>query len=108
MASTFRETISHLNSIQPTHFSTVAERFEAKEAARHLLARLETPFELSWRLTFENPCVVAGIQTALDLGIWKKWTEADKEKPDAAVNLQQLLKWANKDVEPNLLRKLFL
>ncbi|RAR00454.1 S-adenosyl-L-methionine-dependent methyltransferase [Stemphylium lycopersici] len=101
------DTIKSLDSIQPTQFATDAERYEAKEAARRLLNRLETPFEQGWRLSFETPVLVAGIQTALDLGIWKKWTEADRKMPGAAVNLVQVLEWADKDVEPNLLRRFF-
>lgn len=100
-----QDIIKSLEVIQPARFETDAERFEVKEAARRLLNRLETPFEQGWRLSFETPVLIAGIQTALDLGIWKKWTEADKKKPGAAVNLDQVLEWANTEVEPNLLRK---
>lgn len=46
MASYTSETIKLLgSSIRPESFKPEAERFEAKEAARRLLARLETPFE---------------------------------------------------------------
>lgn len=96
--------ISTLDAIQPSQFSTDAERFEVKEAARRLLTRLETPFEQGWRLSFETPVLVAGVQTILDLGIWKKWMEADKKNPGAPVHLDQLLEWANTKAEPNLLR----
>ena len=98
--------IKSLDSIQPGSFVSDAERYEVKEAVRRLLNRLETPFELAWRLSLETPILIAAIQTAVDLGIWKKWTENDKAKPGAAVNLDQLVKWADKEVEPNLLRKL--
>lgn len=104
-STSHEDTIKSLDSIQPTQFATDAERYEAKEAARRLLNRLETPFEQGWRLSFETPVLVAGIQTALDLDIWKKWTEADKRTPGAAVNLEQVLEWADKFVEPNLLRE---
>lgn len=100
-----QDTIKSLEAIRPTHFETDAERYEVKEAARRLLSRLETPFEQGWRLSFETPVLIAGIQTVLDLGIWKKWTKADKVKPGAVVTLDQVLQWANKEVEPNLLRK---
>ncbi|EUC47018.1 hypothetical protein COCMIDRAFT_25071 [Bipolaris oryzae ATCC 44560] len=102
-----RDIIESLDSIQLTHFANDAERYEAKEAARRLLNRLETPFEQGWRLSLEKPVLIAGIQVALDLGIWEKWTKADKKKPGAAVDLGQLLKWANKHIEPNLLRRFF-
>lgn len=100
-----RIVIKSLDSIQPTSFPSDAERYEVKEAARRLLSRLETPFEQSWRLSIETPVLIAAVQTALDLGIWEKWTEADKAKPGAPVDLEQLLKWTTKEVEPNLLRK---
>jgi hypothetical protein len=105
MMTPFQDTISSLDSIQPSQFSTDAERFAAKEAARRLLTRLETPFEQGWGLSFETPVLVAGIQTLLDLGIWKKWLEADKKNPGAPVHLDQLLTWANTKAEPNLLRE---
>jgi hypothetical protein len=101
----FKDTIRRLDSLQPDQFTTDAERFEAKEAARRLLNRLETPFEHGWRLSFETPVLIAGVQTMLDLGIWKKWTEANKEKTGATVTLDQLLVWANAKAEPNLLRE---
>jgi hypothetical protein len=101
----FQDTIKQLDSLQPHQFATDAERFEAKEAARRLLNRLETPFEQGWRLSFETPVLIAGVQMIVDLGIWKKWTEANKRNPDAAVALDQLLAWANPKAEPNLLRK---
>jgi hypothetical protein len=105
MSSTFRDTIKQFNSIQPDQFTTDVERYEAKEAARRLLSRLETPFEQGWRLSFETPVLIAGVQTLLDLGIWQKWNEANKEKPGVAVTLTQLLTWSNTEAEPNLLRK---
>lgn len=101
-------TISALNAIHSSQFSTDAERFQAKEAARRLLTRLETSFEQGWRLSFETPVLVAGVQTILDLGIWKKWMEADKKNPGAPLHLDQLLEWANTKAEPNLLREFML
>ena len=100
-----KNVIQSLDSIRPTQFADDARRYEAKEAARRLLNRLETPFEQGWRLSLETPVLIAGIQVALDLGIWEKWTEADKKKPGTAVDLEQLLKWVKKQIEPNLLRK---
>jgi hypothetical protein len=76
----FQDMIKKLDSLQPHQFATDAERFEAKEAARRLLNRLETPFEQGWRLSFETPVLIAGIQTILDLGIWKKVNEGQQGK----------------------------
>ena len=87
----FQDTIRNLDSLQPSQFSTDAERYEAKEAARRLLNRLETPFEQGWRLSFETPVLIAGIQTILDLGIWKQWTEANKKNPGAPVHIVLIL-----------------
>ena len=85
--SPFQDIIKQLDFLQPDQFATDAERFKAKEAARRLLRRLEMPFEQGWRLSFETPVLIAGVQTILDLGIWKKWTEANNEKSGAAVTL---------------------
>jgi hypothetical protein len=66
------DAITTLDQLQPEAFGTDAERYAAKEAARRLLARLETPFERSWALSFENPVLIAGLQVFSDLGIWSK------------------------------------
>lgn len=107
MAATMEssQAISVLESLQLESFSNDAERYAAKEAARKLLARLETPFERSWALSFENPVLVAGLQVCQDLGIWSKWYELDKENPRAAIALDDIAAMATKDVEINLLRK---
>lgn len=97
--------ISVLDSLQPESFATDAERYAAKEAARKLLARLETPFERAWTLAFETPVLVAGLQVCQDLGIWSRWTEIDKSAPGAAKSLNEIVAMANKEVDPNLLRK---
>lgn len=38
-------TTKMLDSVPPESFQSDTDRYEAKEAARRLLARLETPFE---------------------------------------------------------------
>lgn len=40
------DTVMMLDFIQPESFKSDAERYEAKEAAKRVLLRLETPFEL--------------------------------------------------------------
>ncbi|KAE8321444.1 hypothetical protein BDV39DRAFT_197596 [Aspergillus sergii] len=72
---------------------------------RRLLACLETPFEQGWAMTFEGPGLVAGLQLLQGLGIWTKWTEADRQNPGAARTLDELLSWAHTTCEPNLLRR---
>lgn len=97
--------VSTLDAVDPSQFTSEVDRFAAKEAARRLLARIETPFEQTWAIAFENPGVFAGLQLLQDLGIWKRWAEADKENPGAARTLNELVGWANATCEPNLLRR---
>ena len=99
------DAVSVLDAIEPSQFTTDADRFSAKEAARRLLARLETPFEQSWAIAFENPGLVASIQLVQDLGIWARWTEADKKLPGVERTLDELLSWATASCERNLLRR---
>lgn len=104
-AATYPEdAIRVLNGLQLESFSTDTDRYAAKEAARKLLARLETPFERSWALSFETPVLVAGLQVCQDLGIWSNWSESDKGNPGAARSLDEILAMADKKVDPNLLR----
>ncbi|ORY67787.1 S-adenosyl-L-methionine-dependent methyltransferase [Pseudomassariella vexata] len=105
MSSTFKDTLSKLDSIQPETFDNDAERYAAKEAARRLLARLETPFERSWALSFENPVLISGVQICSDLGIWTKWTEVNKQNGGAAQTLDDILGMCNVTVNRNLLRR---
>lgn len=100
-----QETISTLDSIDQVSFKSDADRFAAKEAARRLLARLETPFERGWALAFETPVLVAGLQMGSDLGIWEKWTLSEKQTGGLPVNLETILNWCNTKAEATLLRK---
>ncbi|KAK8023459.1 hypothetical protein PG991_006698 [Apiospora marii] len=100
------QTIQQLSSLHPGDFATEAERFEAKEAARGLLARLETPFERAWYLAAEQPVFVAGLMTLKNLGIWTRWAQVEKERgPGSNATLAEILSWCNAKVEPNLLRR---
>ena len=94
-----------LDSISVESFKTDADRYEAKEAAKRLLARLETPFERSWALSFENPVLIAGLQLCQDLGIWSKWVVKQGEE-GGPQSLDDILKMCDVPVQPNLLRKL--
>lgn len=49
------------------------DRAVVVEAVRRLLARLETPFERAWRLSWINGNVHAAVQVVLDLGVWEAW-----------------------------------
>lgn len=98
-------TISLLDSLQPESFGSDAGRYMAKEAALRLLARLETPFERAWRLAYETPVLLSGLQICQDLEIWPKWFEQDKESPGTARTLDDLVAMAARPVESNVLRK---
>ncbi|KAI0162110.1 O-methyltransferase [Xylariaceae sp. FL1272] len=99
------EKIEFLNSIKPEDFSD-DERYAAKEAARKLLARLETPFELLWHMEFALPPLHTGLQLGLDLGLWSKWAELDKQTPGVPKTLDDLVGMCNTTkIEPNLLRR---
>lgn len=94
-----------LDSISVESFKSDADRYEAKEAAKRLLARLETPFERSWTLSFENPVLIAGLQLCQDLGIWSKWVTTQGNE-GGMQTLDDILKMCTVPVQPNLLRKL--
>lgn len=96
---------STLDSVDVTSFKTDADRYAAKEAARRLLTRLETPFERGWALAFENPVLVAGLQVGLDLGIWERWVEEEKKGNNASQKLCTIVGWCRVAVEKNVLRK---
>jgi hypothetical protein len=100
-----QETIRTIDSIDQSSFHSDADRYAAKEAARRLLARLETPFERGWALAFETPVLVAGLQMGSDLGIWSKWVDAEKQSGGKPVKLEIILGWCHAKVEPTLLRE---
>ncbi|KAI5865852.1 S-adenosyl-L-methionine-dependent methyltransferase [Durotheca rogersii] len=98
------DTIRQLNSIRPENFANDFERFEAKEAARGLLARLETPVEHAWALMAEQPFAIAGLILVKDLGIWARWAALEKNgAPGASRSLEEVLSMSNAQVEPNLI-----
>jgi hypothetical protein len=97
--------VQQLNSIRLKDFNDDSERFDAKEAARALLARLETPFERAWYLVAEQPVFVAGLILLKDLGVWAKWSQLQESSPGSPRSLTEILTWTNAKVETNLLRK---
>lgn len=101
-----QDVVGMLDSVDITSFNTDADRYAAKEAARRLLSKLETPFERGWALAFENPVLIAGLQVGLDLGIWKRWALEEKENNGAPQKLQTIVSWCNVVVEENVIRKL--
>lgn len=106
MTANPQNTVEILDSISVQSFETDADRYEAKEAAKRLLARLETPFERSWALSFENPVLIAGLQLCQDLGIWSKWVTKEQGDESDTQTLNEILKMCDVPVQPNLLRML--
>jgi hypothetical protein len=100
-----QDIVGMLDSVDSTSFHTDADRYAAKEAARRLLSRLETPFERGWALAFENPVLVAGLQVGLDLGIWERWALEERQSNGAPQKLRDIVSWCNAAVELNVIRK---
>jgi hypothetical protein len=96
--------IATLDGIRPDRFGgDEVERLRVRAAARRLLARLESPYERAWGFCFEHPAVFAALQTCIDLGIWKAWTEDGGGKK----TIDDLVALSGRDVDANLLRRLF-
>ncbi|KUI69110.1 Demethylsterigmatocystin 6-O-methyltransferase [Cytospora mali] len=106
MANPGSDTARLLDSIQPESFPTDAQRYEAKEAARRLLARLETPAERGLSLTMETSVLLPALQICHDLGIWSKWAEINRtDHGSAAQTLDGIVRMGNTAIEPKLLRR---
>ncbi|RGP79436.1 hypothetical protein FLONG3_2491 [Fusarium longipes] len=96
--------IATLDGVQPHQFGgDEVERLRVRAAARRLLARVESPYERAWGFGFEHPAVFAALQTCIDLGIWKAWTKVGGGKK----TVRDLVNMTGRDVEINLLRRLF-
>ncbi|KAI1497679.1 S-adenosyl-L-methionine-dependent methyltransferase [Biscogniauxia marginata] len=78
-------------------------RLQVLEAARRMLARIETPFERAWQLSWTNGSVHAVCQVILDLGLWQAWLESGKQE----VSLEELLVMCKVPCDMMLLRRLF-
>lgn len=96
-----------LDAIQAESFATDADRHKAMEAARRLVARLETPLERAVDLTWSVPVLLASIQVCQDLGVWSKWTEKQKLGETGPKTLEDILEMCCVPVEPNLMREIF-
>jgi len=101
MASQSKDIIAALDNFSHASFNgDEVERLRVRAAARRLLARVESPYERAWGFCFEHPVVFAALQTCIDLGLWKAWTGAGGGEK----SIDDLLKLATHDIEPNLLR----
>ncbi|KAJ5459556.1 S-adenosyl-L-methionine-dependent methyltransferase [Penicillium daleae] len=104
MSSRAQEIIAALDGVQPDAFSgDEVERLQVRAAARRLLARVETPYERAWGFCFEHPVVFAALQTCIDVGLWKAWTDAEGGEK----SIDELVQLTTPIVETNLLRRLF-
>lgn len=102
------EVVKSLDSIQLASFDTDTDRYEAMQAAKRLVARLETPFESAVSLTWADPVLLAGLKVCQDLGIWNKWTAKHKAQGNTPQTLDDILAMCDHAVEANLLRKFAL
>ncbi|RDW61789.1 uncharacterized protein DSM5745_10461 [Aspergillus mulundensis] len=99
-----QQIIAGLDAITPEAFGgNEVERLQVRAAARRLLARLESPYERAWGFCFEHPVVFAALQTCIDLGLWKAWTDAGGGEK----SLHELVGLTSPTVETNLLRRFF-
>ncbi|CAG9984185.1 unnamed protein product [Clonostachys byssicola] len=103
MASDSQKIIDILEGVNHASFANEVERLRVRAAARKLLAKVESPYERAWGFCFEHPVVFAALQTSIDLGLWAAWNASgggDK-------TIDDLVKLAKHDIQPNLLRRLF-
>ncbi|OIW29209.1 S-adenosyl-L-methionine-dependent methyltransferase [Coniochaeta ligniaria NRRL 30616] len=79
-------------------------RRQVIEATYRLLARLETPFEQTWKFT-TTINTMAALQTLIGLGLWQGWKrEADNGEKDKS--LEELLRLCQRPCDKELLRRL--
>jgi hypothetical protein len=101
MSSRTQKTIATLDAVQPDVFGgNEVERLQVRAAARRLLARVETPYERAWGFCFEHPVVFAALQTCIDVGLWKAWTDVEGGEK----SIYELVELATPTVDTNLLR----
>ncbi|KAH7123485.1 S-adenosyl-L-methionine-dependent methyltransferase [Dactylonectria estremocensis] len=103
MTSQTQNIIEVLDGVSHDSFISEVERLRVRAAARRLLARVESPYERAWGFCFEQPVVFAALQTCIDLGLWGSWNAAGGGEK----TIDELLKFAKHDVEPDLLRRFF-
>lgn len=96
-----KNAVAALDNISPEAFSSEAAQYAVKEAARRLLARIQTPFEHAWGLTAEYPYLFAAVQVGIDLGIFEGRSKAGGDK----ASLKDLLTFCNKECETNPLHR---
>ena len=81
---------NQLRSVDKTSFGNDAERKAVIAEADALISRLETPFETLLRHAFVSPSLMATIDIAQNLGLFKQWHAAGGG-PKAEVELRELV-----------------
>jgi hypothetical protein len=71
-------------------------RIRALKAARELCQRLETPLELSRRIAWQEPALIASIKIALNLGLFSQLKSCGRDK---SLSTRELAQAANVDEE---------
>jgi hypothetical protein len=77
-------------------------RVQVLEAARRMVARLETPFEQAWRWSWIGFNVFSVLQIIMDLGLWEEWRKAGGKE----ASLEELLDLCKVPCDLMLLREL--
>ncbi|KAI1300062.1 putative O-methyltransferase [Xylaria venustula] len=106
-SSRAEELVALLDNIQvydcEDDFNGHGDRVAVVDATRRLLARLETPFERAWRLSWIDGNVHAAIQVIMDVGIWEGWRLSKRRE----ISLPELHALARIPCDLMLLRRLF-
>lgn len=98
MSPTAEETVALLDGINPPDTETA--RYKLRDAARRLLARLDSPYERATFMCFEQPVLHAVVHTCCNLGLWEAWYNVGGGEK----NLEELVGLAPVKCDPNLLR----
>ncbi|KAI0426971.1 putative O-methyltransferase [Xylaria sp. FL1042] len=106
-SSRTEELIALLDSIQVSDCEDDSDghgdRVAIAEATRRLLARVETPFERAWRLSWINGNTHMAVQVVMDIGIWEAWHLSKRRE----ISLSELHTLARIPCDLMLLRRLF-
>lgn len=77
-----------------------AARLQAIDAAKRMITRLQTPFEIS-QVAFHILSVRAAVHTLMDLGIWQAWYKAGGGER----SISEIVEMGKVNCDPVLIRK---
>ncbi|KAI0904985.1 putative O-methyltransferase [Ustulina deusta] len=100
--SNLTELVATLDGIEAGDFNNEVDRLRLIETVKKLQGRLETGEERMYDITFTQPVVFAALETLLDLGLWKKWTEVG----GVSRSVHELCELCAQKCDLNLLRRL--